>query len=153
MQKQIRATHSIDVISSDNVLETDNDARSGRDERTAMSESLNGSEGQDNQDEGRARHRKRAIKLAVASVAIEVAVLWRRGYRLGGNVIVRCRAGHEFTTIWVPAASVKSLRLGPWRFQYCPVGKHWSVVTPVNRADLSAEQLQLASEHKDIRIP
>ena len=122
----------------------------GREERTAMSES---SDGQRNRDEQRSPRRKRAIKLAVAAVAVEMAALWRRGYGLGGNVIVRCRAGHEFTTIWIPAVSLKSLRLGLWRFQYCPVGKHWSVVTPVNRAQLNATQLELATQQKDIRIP
>jgi hypothetical protein len=117
---------------------------------TAMSES---SDGERNRDRGQPGRRKRAIKLAIAAVAIEAAGLWRRGYGLGGNVIVRCRAGHVFTTIWVPAVSFKSLRLGLWRFQYCPVGKHWSVVTPVNRAQLTSGQLHAASEHKDIRIP
>jgi hypothetical protein len=115
-----------------------------------MSES---SDGQSNGAEGRGRHRKRAIKLAAAAVAVEAAGLWRRGYGVGGNVVVRCRAGHLFTTIWLPAVSLKSLRLGLWRFQYCPVGKHWSVVTPVKRAELSRGQLRGASQHKDIRIP
>ena len=115
-----------------------------------MSES---SDGESNNEAGRGRRRKRAIKIAVAAVAVEVAGLWRRGYGVGGNVIVRCRAGHLFTTIWLPAVSLKSLRLGLWRFQYCPVGKHWSVVTPVNRAQLTSAQLQAASERKDIRIP
>jgi hypothetical protein len=121
-----------------------------REERTAMSES---SDGPSNADEGRGSHRKRAIKLAAAVVAVEVAGLWRRGYGVGGNVVVRCRAGHLFTTIWLPAVSLKSLRLGLWRFQYCPVGKHWSVVTLVKRAELSRRQLRGASQHKDIRIP
>lgn len=69
-----------------------------------MSES---SDGQSNGDEGRGRHRKRAIELAAAAVAVEAAGLWRRGYGVGGNVVVRCRAGHLFTTIWLPAVSLK----------------------------------------------
>ena len=63
----------------------------------------------------------------------EVAVLRRRGQGFGGRVAVRCRDGHVFTTLWIPGASVTSLRLGPWRYQRCPVGQHWSLVTPVDR--------------------
>jgi hypothetical protein len=76
-----------------------------------------------------------------------------RGYRMGGNLVVRCRKGHLFTTIWVPGASLKSVRLGRLRFQYCPVGKHWSIVTPVRESDLTEEEKRVASEHRDIRIP
>ena len=76
-----------------------------------------------------------------------------RGYRLAGNVVVRCRKGHLFTTIWVPGASLKSVRLGWWRFQRCPVGRHWSFVTPVRRSGLTDDQRRTAGETKDIRIP
>jgi hypothetical protein len=89
----------------------------------------------------------------MASVLLETIPLWVRGYGLGGNVVARCRDGHLFTTIWIPGASLKSLRVGWWRFQHCPVGHHWSIVTPVRRADLSEEEQRLASEIKDIRIP
>jgi hypothetical protein len=98
-------------------------------------------------------HRRRGIAMAVAAIGVEVATLWSRGYHLGGNVVVRCREGHLFTTIWIPGASVKSLRLGPWRVQRCPVGHHWSIVTPSRRSDLNQEQLRSAVELKDIRIP
>jgi hypothetical protein len=97
-------------------------------------------------------HRWR-IAVGVSAVALETAALWLRSGRLGGNVVVRCRRGHLFTTIWIPAASVKSIRLGWWRAQYCPIGHHWTVVTPVKEADLSAEQRQSAREHHDIRMP
>ena len=53
------------------------------------------------------------------------------GYRVGGNTVVRCRRGHLFTTLWIPGASMKSIRLGWWRVQRCPVGNHWSLVVPV----------------------
>ncbi len=76
-----------------------------------------------------------------------------RGYRMGGNIVVRCREGHLFTTIWVPGASLKSVRLGWWRFQRCPVGKHWSIVTPVKESDLTEEEKLIANENKDVRIP
>jgi hypothetical protein len=88
-----------------------------------------------------------------AAVFFESAALWARSGRLGGDVIVRCREGHLFTTIWIPAASVKSLRLGFWRVQSCPVGRHWTVVTPVREADLGNQERRTASEHHDIRIP
>jgi hypothetical protein len=84
---------------------------------------------------------------------VETAGLWLRTRRIGGNVIVRCRSGHLFTTIWIPAASVKSLRLVWWRLQRCPVGHHWSLVTPVNGSDLSEGERRFAREHQDIRLP
>ena len=88
-----------------------------------------------------------------AAVLLEAAALWLRSGRLRPHILVRCRAGHLFTTIWIPGASVKSLRLGPWRVQRCPVGHHWTVVTPVRDADLSSRQRRAASKHHDIRIP
>ena len=76
-----------------------------------------------------------------------------RGYPIGGNLVVRCRAGHLFTTIWIPGVSVKAVRLGWWRIQRCPVGGHWSVVTPVREADLTGDEQRLAGEARDVRIP
>ena len=72
---------------------------------------------------------------------------------MGGNVVVRCRRGHLFTTIWVPGVSLKSVRLGWWRFQRCPVGGHWSLVTPVKESGLSEEERRSAHAVKDARIP
>ncbi|HEY3729557.1 MAG TPA: hypothetical protein VGL51_20460 [Solirubrobacteraceae bacterium] len=89
----------------------------------------------------------------MTAVALETLALWLRSHRLGGNVVVRCRQGHLFTTIWIPAASLKSLRLGWWRGQHCPVGHHWTLVTPVTEAELSDEELRVASERHDVRIP
>ena len=83
----------------------------------------------------------------------EVAVLKMRGYAPAGNVVVRCRRGHLFTTIWIPGVSVKAARLGWWRFQRCPVGRHWSLVTPVKRSVLTEEERKSADENRDIRIP
>ena len=79
--------------------------------------------------------------------------MWQRGYGVGGNVVVRCQQGHLFTTIWIPGASLKSLRLGWWRFQRCPVGSHWSLVTPVKGSELTEEDKRLARTTEDIRIP
>lgn len=91
--------------------------------------------------------------LVIASVLTEMLATWLRGGRLGGNLVVRCRQQHLFTTIWIPAASVKSVRLGPWRLQRCPVGHHWTIVSPVNEADLTEEERRTAGEHRDIRLP
>lgn len=77
----------------------------------------------------------------------------RRGYNMGGDVVVRCRGGHLFTTIWVPGASLKAVRLGWVRLQHCPVGNHWTIVSPVRDSDLTDEERQIAGEHRDIRIP
>ncbi len=77
----------------------------------------------------------------------------RLGYKVGGNVVVRCRKGHLFTTIWIPGASLKAVRLGWARLQRCPVGKHWTLVTPVKDTDLSDEQRTQATGYHDVRIP
>lgn len=71
---------------------------------------------------------------------------------------VRCSAGHLFTTIWVPLASIKAVRLGYTRYQYCPVGHHWATVTRLddvdsgNPAATEAELAQAALVH-DIHVP
>jgi hypothetical protein len=96
---------------------------------------------------------RRRVAIFVGALLLETIPLWRRGYGVGGNVVVRCREGHLFTTIWIPGASVKSLRLGPRRFQYCPVGHHWSLVTLVRESDLSGRERRSARSHTDIRIP
>jgi hypothetical protein len=91
--------------------------------------------------------------MLAVSLLPEVIVLTRRGYPLAGNVVVRCREGHLFTTIWVPGVSVKALRLGPWRLQRCPAGNHWSIVTPVRRSALTEKQGRTAADIRDIRLP
>lgn len=96
---------------------------------------------------------KRRLFMLSMSVLPEVIVLRRRGYPPAGNVVVRCRQGHLFTTIWVPGVSLKALRLGPWRLQRCPVGNHWSIVTPVRRSELTDEQARAAAGRRDIRVP
>ena len=85
--------------------------------------------------------RKRRIALVVVGIYVLGTILARlRGYRFGRNVVVRCREGHLFTTIWIPGASLKSVRLGWWRLQRCPVGDHWSLVSPVKEDDLSEDE-------------
>ncbi|HEY7621750.1 MAG TPA: hypothetical protein VH834_18365 [Solirubrobacteraceae bacterium] len=98
--------------------------------------------------------RKHVVLIAViAFYVVGTIVARRRGYPMGGNVVVRCRDGHLFTTIWVPGASLKSVRLGWWRLQCCPVGNHWSLVTPVKESELSETERRFAREHQDVRVP
>jgi len=99
------------------------------------------------------RNRHQLVATVALAVAAEAGALWLRARRLGGNVVVRCHDGHLFTTIWVPGGSLKALRLGWWRFQRCPVGHHWSLVTPVRESELTTDERQLAHEYQDIRIP
>jgi hypothetical protein len=105
---------------------------------------------------GRAKRRppaRRWILAVVGGVLADTAATWLRAGRPGGDLVVRCRQGHLFTTLWIPAVSLKSLRLGPRRFQYCPVGRHWSLVTPVRADELSDQQRREASAQHDIRLP
>jgi hypothetical protein len=97
--------------------------------------------------------RKRLLALVAGAIGIEAALMRVRGYPIGGNVVVRCRKGHLFTTIWLPGGSLKSIRLGWWRLQRCPVGGHFSLVTPVRASELTDAQRHEAREHRDIRIP
>jgi hypothetical protein len=100
------------------------------------------------------RGRRTAIAAAVCITLIETAVVaHRRGFLIGAETIVSCRRGHLFTTLWIPGASLKALRLGPWRVQRCPVGRHWSLVTPVRVVDLDPGERALASQRHDLRIP
>ncbi len=67
--------------------------------------------------------------------------------------VVRCRDGHLFTTVWVPLASFKAVRLSGRRWQRCPVGRHWTMVAPVDEAGLDSATLAAARSIHDIRIP
>jgi hypothetical protein len=89
----------------------------------------------------------------IAAIVAGTLLARRRGYSVGGNTIVRCRRGHLYTTIWVPGVKLKALDLGIARLQYCPVGKHWSLVTPVRDSDLTDEERTFARAHRDIPIP
>ena len=66
---------------------------------------------------------------------------------------VRCREGHLFTTIWVPFASLKALRLGRKRLQYCPVGHHWTTVTRLDQGSARRKELAKARAVRDLRLP
>ena len=100
----------------------------------------------------RGRGRRPLFLHAVFSV-VEMLTLRQRSGRIAGNVVVRCRQGHLFTTIWIPGVSMKAARLGWWRFQRCPVGRHWTLVTPVRESELTEDELRIARETRDVRIP
>ncbi|HVB06366.1 MAG TPA: hypothetical protein VNF07_09020 [Acidimicrobiales bacterium] len=77
----------------------------------------------------------------------------RLGYEMGPNLVVRCRRGHLFTTVWFPGATVKSLDLVIARLQRCPVGGHLSLVTPVRERELSDAERTAAHAVHDLRLP
>jgi hypothetical protein len=93
------------------------------------------------------------LAAAVAAYAVGTVIATRQGYSFGRNTVVRCRQDHLFTTVWIPGASVKSLRLGFWRVQWCPVGRHVDLVRPVKPGELSNENLWFALEHHDVPVP
>jgi hypothetical protein len=100
--------------------------------------------------------RKRRIAIAAcvaAAYAVGTIVARSQGYSFGLNVVARCRQGHLFTTVWIPGASVKAVRLGLWRVQWCPVGRHVALVHLVKDADLSESERAFAAAHHDARVP
>src|SRR5215470_57801 len=99
------------------------------------------------------RNRRKIFFLLIVLDALGTLIARIRGYRFGRQTLVRCHSGHLFTTIWIPGGSLKALRLGPWRVQFCPVGRHWSIVTPVKEAELSLREKVTARRQRDIRIP
>jgi|SRR4051812_43847910 len=102
-------------------------------------------------DPGKQRRSSRSV--AVVFILLEALGLWLRSGRVAGRVVVRCRSGHLYTTMWVPGMSLKSARLGWWRLQFCPVGKHVSLVSPVKASDLSALQRRVARRRNDLPLP
>jgi hypothetical protein len=97
--------------------------------------------------------RRSRLAIAVAGVAAFTVVGRRLGYAFGLHTIVRCRRGHLSTTIWIPGVKLKGIDLGIARVQRCPVGNHWSLVTPVRDADLTDEEREEAHRHRDVRLP
>ena len=96
------------------------------------------------------------LPLILILVAVGLSLLYfkQRDYSgPNGRTIVRCRQGHLYTTIWIPFMSFKAVRLGLTRFQFCPIGRHWSFVTPVRASDLTDAERRQASEYQDNQIP
>lgn len=98
-----------------------------------------------------------STELLIVLIVVGVLIVWTlvrvRGGQAGTDVIVRCSAGHLFTTIWIPGLSFKAIRLGTERAQWCPVGRHWTSVTRVPESDLTQDDIQRAHERHDIRVP
>jgi hypothetical protein len=103
--------------------------------------------------EGRRKRVGRAAVMAAGAIALETAYMKKNGYPVGMKTVVRCRAGHLFTTIWIPGASFKAVRLGAVRLQYCPVGRHFTLVRPVKESELTDEVREAAELSRDVRIP
>ena len=76
-----------------------------------------------------------------------------QGYRFGRDVIVRCRDGHLFMTTWIPGVSFKAIRLGLVRYQYCPVGGHFTAVQLMRDDDLTPAEHLEASRFHDNGVP
>jgi hypothetical protein len=99
---------------------------------------------------------KRRLAVFAGVVVAYVAgtiIATRQGYSFGKNAVVRCRQGHLFSTVWIPGASVKAVRLGFWRIQWCPVGRHVDLVRPVKNADLTETERTFALSHHDVPVP
>ena len=117
--------------------------------------------GRPTQEGGLGRHvtyTRRVFGLAVgvavlAIVLTAVLIAGRAQTGAGFERIVRCRAGHLFTTTLVPGVSLKAVRLWNVRFERCPVGRHWTTVTPVDVSTLTPEEIEAARSRHDIRIP
>jgi hypothetical protein len=101
----------------------------------------------------RSSKRKRRLAMVAAFYVLATIVARRRGYEVGGSTVVRCNRGHLFTTIWIPGATFKALKLGWWRLQWCPVGRHVALVRPVKTASLSRSERRFAAKHHDAHVP
>ena len=95
----------------------------------------------------------RPLLVVVLLLVSGTLVARRLGYKVGGSTVVRCRQGHLFTTLWIPGVKLKALDLGLARVQRCPIGKHWTLVTPVRDSDLTDEERQFARDHHDVWVP
>jgi hypothetical protein len=69
------------------------------------------------------------------------------------TLIVRCRDGHLFTTVWIPFVTFKAIRIGLTRIQYCPVGEHLATVVPVDPSSLTESERRFAGNHPDSLVP
>jgi len=82
-----------------------------------------------------------AVAIVLVIVCVRFLTSRRSGYA-GDTMhrVVRCSAGHLFTTTWIPGASLTAIRLGAVRYQRCPVGRHWAIVRPVKDEDLTDDE-------------
>ena len=94
------------------------------------------------------------LGIVILAIVVIALLLVGRAQSDGGfERIVRCRAGHLFTTTLIPGASLKAVRLWKVRFERCPVGRHWTIVAPVDVSTLTPDEIAAARSHHDIRVP
>jgi hypothetical protein len=67
--------------------------------------------------------------------------------------IVRCSRGHLYSSIWIWGTSIKAVRWGRRRWQWCPVGGHFAMTERVDPATLSAEEQSAAQSVRDAPLP
>jgi len=91
--------------------------------------------------------------VGVLVLAAVVVVSARSVSERGIQRIMRCRSGHLFTSMVIPGASLKAVRLGTVRFQRCPVGSHWTFVRQVDPTALTDEQRAEAARYHDDPVP
>jgi hypothetical protein len=58
-----------------------------------------------------------------------------------------------FSTIWIPAVSLKAARLGFARLQRCPIHHKWELVKRVDPDTLTTQERTAAESIRDIGIP
>ena len=95
-----------------------------------------------------------ALGVGAGVLVLEAEGLWRSGYGLGGEVIVRCRDGHLFSTLWIPGASVKALRLGLVARSALP--RRPALVARFTRSPVTPSapaQIAAAEVVHDVRLP
>jgi hypothetical protein len=102
---------------------------------------------------GQTSRTRHSALVAIGLIVVATFIARRLGYKLGGNVVVRCREGHLFTTLWIPGVKLKGLDLGIARWQRCPVGEHWSLVVPMRDRDLTEAEREFAAAHHDVWLP
>src|SRR5699024_11330562 len=61
--------------------------------------------------------------------------------------------GGHYRTRWLPLVSFKSIRLGTYRLQRCPVHQRWEMTSIVEDEDLTPEILSEADRYPASRIP
>jgi hypothetical protein len=67
--------------------------------------------------------------------------------------IVRCSQGHVYSSIWIPWASLKAVRLGRRRLQWGPVGGHFAMTQRVDPETLAADDRAAAESVRDAPLP
>ncbi|MGK5729408.1 hypothetical protein [Streptomyces sp. URMC 124] len=57
-----------------------------------------------------------------------------------GDTIIECGKGHVRWGTWVLGASVTTIKLGPRRLGWCPVGRHVSLLRRTDESQLTPAQ-------------